>query len=206
MRQLTFAAFLSLDGVMQAPGGPDEDTSDGFAHGGWIVPYADGSGEVMGGALAQPFELVLGRRTYDIFAGYWPHVSQGAPHRGIADQFNGTVKHVATHHPTTLAWQHSQALGTDVVTALRDLKRAAGPDLLILGSSDLMQQLLATDLVDTLRLLVYPVVLGRGKRLFDGNALPSAFRLAASTTLPTGVLVTRYERDGAVKTGAFNPA
>ena len=190
---------------MQAPGGPDEDTSGGFTYGGWTVPFADGSGEVMGGALARPFELVLGRRTYDIFAGYWPHVPEGAPHRGIADAFNGTVKHVATHYPGTLAWQHSRALGEDVVTRLRELKVGDGPDLLVIGSSELMRQLLATDLVDEMRLLTYPVLLGQGKRLFDGNAQPAAFRLASSTTSPAGVIIARYVRAGEVKTGSFDP-
>ncbi len=203
MRKLTVAAMISLDGVVQAPGGPDEDSSDGFAYGGWVWPYDDPSVDVMGGALKQPFELVLGRRTYDIFAGYWPHVAEGAPHQFIADLFNGTTKHVATHHPETLAWQHSRALGPDIVAALRELKRGDGPDLLTQGSSDLVHQLLATDLVDELRLLVYPIVLGRGKRLFDDDAQASAFRLEASETSSTGVLITRYVRDGEVRTGSF---
>lgn len=203
MRKLTVAAFISLDGVVQAPGGPDEDRSDGFAYGGWIVPYRDGSGEVMGGAFARPFELVLGRRTYDIFAAYWPHVAEGAPHRGIADLFNGVAKHVATHRPATLAWQNSHALGPDVANAVRELKRADGPDLLTQGSSDLVRQLLATDLVDELRLLVFPILLGRGKRLFDDHVQASAFRLEESRTSPTGVLITRYAREGGVRTASF---
>lgn len=203
MRKLIVAAFISLDGVVQAPGGPEEDTSGGFAYGGWIWPYGDGSGEVMGGVFAQPFELLLGRRTYDIFAAYWPHVPEGAPHRGIADLFNGVAKHVATHHPETLAWQNSRALGADVVAAVHDLKRGDGPNLVTQGSSELVRQLLATDLVDELRLLVYPILLGRGKRLFDDRAQPSAFRLEASRTSSTGVLVNRYVREGAVRTGSF---
>jgi len=201
MRKLTVAAMTSLDGVMQAPGGPEEDSSDGFAYGGWAWPYADPGIEVMGGAFKRPFELVLGRRTYDIFAGYWPHVPQGAPHQHIADLFNGTAKHVATHHPTTLAWRNSHALGTDIAAAVRALKRGDGPDLITQGSSELVHLLLATDLVDELRLLVYPVLLGRGKRLFDDHTQASAFRLEESQTASTGVLVTRYVRDGAVRTG-----
>jgi len=203
MRTLIVAAMISLDGVMQAPGGPEEDTSGGFAHGGWEWPYAEEGGEAMGGAFSRPFELVLGRRTYDIFAAYWPHVPEGAPHRGIADQFNGVAKHVATHHPESLAWQNSRAMGPDIATAVRELKRGDGPNLLTQGSSDLVHQLLATDLVDELRLLVYPILLGRGKRLFDDDTQASAFRLEASKTSSTGVLISRYVRDGEVRAGSF---
>src|SRR6185437_2817869 len=148
MRKLIVPAFISLDGVMQAPGGPQEDISGGFAHGGWVWPYADESDEVMGGVFERPFELLLGRRTYDIFAAYWPHVAEDAPHRGIADLFNGTAKHVATHHPDTLEWRDRHALGSDIIATVRELKRADGPDLVTQGSSDLVHQLLATHLVD----------------------------------------------------------
>jgi len=203
MRKLIVAAMTSLDGVMQAPGGPEEDTSGGFANGGWTWPYADAKEDAMGGVFKHPFELVLGRRTYDIFAAYWPHVPKGAPHQHIADLFNGTTKHVATHHPGTLAWQNSRPLGPDIVGAVRTLKRADGADLLTQGSSNLVHQLLATDLVDELRVLVYPVLLGRGKRLFDDHTQASAFRLDASKTSSTGVLITRYVRDGEVRTGSF---
>ena len=203
MRKLIVPAFISLDGVVQAPGGPEEDTSGGFAYGGWVWPYADESSDVMDGVFTRPFELLLGRRTCDIFAGYWPHVPEGAPHRGIADLFNGVAKHVATHHPDTLGWQNSHALGPDVVAAVRELKRGDGPDLVTQGSSDLVHQLLATDLVDELRLLVHPILLGRGKRLFDERAQASAFRLEASKSSPSGVLVNRYVREGEVRTGSF---
>lgn len=203
MRKLIVAAFISLDGVMQAPGGPQEDTSGGFAHGGWVWPHAGESDEVMGGVFERPFELLLGRRTWDIFAAYWPHVAEGAPHRGIADKFNGTAKHVATHHPGTLDWQHSHTLGTDVTAAVRKLKRNDGPDLVTQGSSDLVQQLLATDLVDELRLLVYPILLGRGKRLLDDRSQAAAFRLEQSKATSKGVLVNRYVREGGVRTGSF---
>jgi len=203
MRKLIVPAFISLDGVMQAPGGPAEDTSGGFAHGGWVWPYADESDEVMGGVFERPFELLLGRRTYDIFAAYWPDVAEDAPHRGIADQFNGTTKHVATHHPDTLEWQNSHALGKDIAAAVRQLKRGDGPDLVSQGSSDLVHQLLATDLVDELCLLVYPILLGHGKRLFDDRAQVSAFRLEQSKATPKGVLVNRYVRAGEVRTGSF---
>lgn len=202
MRKLTVAAMISLDGVMQAPGGPDEDPSGGFALGGWVWPYADAGEAVMGGVLEQPLELLLGRRTYDIFAAYWPNVPQGARHQHIADLFNRGVKHVATHHPGTLDWRNSSALKPDTVAAVRELKRGDGPDLLTQGSSDLVRQLLATDLVDEFCLLVYPVLLGHGKRLFDDCTQASAFRLATSKTSATGVLISRYVRDGDVKLGS----
>ncbi|HTO56176.1 MAG TPA: dihydrofolate reductase family protein [Pseudomonadales bacterium] len=203
MRRLVVPTFISLDGVVQAPGGAEEDTSGGFRYGGWIVPFADGAEEAMGGVFSRPFELLLGRRTYDIFAAYWPRVTKGSWNQGIADLFNGAVKHVATHHPATLEWQNSHALGPNTAAGVRELKRADGPDLLTQGSSDLVRQLLATDLVDELRLLIYPVLLGRGKRLFDDDTLPSGFRLAESRATRSGVLITRYVRDGEVRTGAF---
>lgn len=205
MRKLIVAAMISLDGVIQAPGGPKEDTSCGFAHGGWVWPYSDESDETMDGVFSQPYELVLGRRTYDIFAAYWPHQSGEGEFGDIADGFNRTTKHVATHHADTLAWRHSHALGTDVVAALRELKQQDGPALVTQGSGELVRQLLATDVVDELRLLVFPLLLGQGKRLFDAHAQASAFRLDGSKTTPTGVLVNRYVRDGAVRTGSFEP-
>lgn len=203
MRKLIVAAMISLDGVTQAPGGPEEDTSGGFAYGGWVWPYADAGEDAMGGAFKHPFELLLGRRTYDIFAAYWPHVPEGAPYQDIADLFNGATKHVATHHPETLAWQNSRALGPDIAAAVRELKRADGPDLLTQGSSDLVQQLLAADLVDELRVLVFPVVLGRGKRLFGEDAAPAGLMLRKSVTSPSGVVIANYERAGEVRTGSF---
>ena len=200
MRKLIVAVMASLDGVIQAPGGPDEDRSGDFAHGGWVWPY-EGDDEAMDGLFSQPFALVLGRRTYDIFASYWPQVPSDAPHGGIADAFNAANKHVATHYPDTLHWHNSHSLGHDIVAALRELKRGDGPDLVTQGSSELLHQLLATDVVDELRLLVYPVLLGRGKRLFDDAAQASAWQLEASRTTASGVLVSRYVRDGAVRTG-----
>ena len=203
MRKLIVAAFISLDGVMQAPGGPQEDTSGGFAHGGWVWPYADESMDVMDGVFKSPCELLLGRRTYDIFASYWPHVPEGAPHRGIADLFNGTIKHVATHRADTLDWNKSRDLGSDIAATVRKIKRGDGPDLVTQGSSELVHQLLATALVDELRLLVYPVLLGRGKRLFDERAQASAFRLEHSKASSKGVQINRYVREGEVRTGSF---
>lgn len=205
MRKIIVAAFLSLDGVMQAPGGPGEDTTGDFSLGGWTVPYADEtSGESLSELFSRSFDLLLGRRTYDIFAGYWPHYPADGEARAIAKLFNGATKHVATHRPETLAWENSNALGEDVVASVRALKRQDGPDLLTQGSSELVHQLLATDLVDELRLMVYPVLLGKGKRLFDAHGQPSAFRLERSQGSPSGVVISRLVREGEVRTGSFD--
>ena len=201
MRKLIVAAFVSLDGVMQAPGGPDEDLANGFTFGGWIVPYADeATGQAVQDLFSQPFELVLGRHTYEIFAAYWPRVSDS---NAIARVFNRVPKHVATHRSGTLDWQHSHVLEGDLVAAIRALKRQDGANLLTQGSGDVVRQLLAAGLVDELRLQIYPVVLGHGKRLFDDSAQASAFTLARSTSSPGGVLITRYVRNGEVRTGSF---
>lgn len=201
MGKLIVAEHISLDGVIQAPGGPKEDPSGDFRLGGWTVPYADkGIGQAVQDLLSQPFELLLGRRTYDIWASYWPHVQAG---HAIADLFNSVPKHVATHRSDTLDWQNSHALESDLADAIRVVKRQDGVNLLTWGSGDMVRQLLAAGLVDELRLLIYPVVLGRGKRLFDDNAQVSAFTLAHSTSTPGGVLITRYVRSGEVRTGTF---
>ena len=205
MRKLIVAAFISLDGVMQSPGGPKEDPSGAFRLGGWIVPYADEAiDQAVQDLFSQPFELLLGRRTYDIFAAYWPRVRADSAGHAIADLFNSVPKHVATHRSDTLDWQNSHALEGDLATAIRALKHQDdGVNLLTHGSGDMVRQLLAAGLVDELRLLIYPVVLGRGKRLFGDNAQVSAFTLAHSTSTPRGVLITRYVRSGEVRTGAF---
>ncbi len=201
MRKLIVAEHLSLDGVIQAPGGPEEDPSDEFRLGGWEVPYDDDAiGQFLQDLFAQPFELLLGRRTYDIWAGYWPKVPAGNP---IADLFNSVPKHVATHRPDTLDWRNSHALKGELAGAIRALKNKKGANLMTWGSGDMLHQLLAAGLVDELWLLIYPVVLGRGKRLFDGGAQASAFTLAHSASTPGGVLITRYVRSGEVRTGTF---
>jgi dihydrofolate reductase len=211
MRKIVTGAFVSLDGVMQAPGGPEEDPTGGFRHGGWSTPHWDDAmNAAMGELFSAPFDLLLGRNTYDIFAAHWPFV-QADPTAGdfdklghdIAAMFNGITKHVATHSPDTLTWANSRWLGRDVAAAVRDLKETDGPTLLTQGSAQLLQTLLAADLIDELRLLVYPLVLGRGKRLFGEGTVPAAFRLTKSTTSSTGVLILRYERAGAVETGSF---
>ena len=204
MRKLIVAAFITLDGVMQAPGGPQEDTSGGFSHGGWIPPLADEAfGQAMQTLFSQPFELLLGRRTYDIFAGYWPHVEHQSDDRSLADLFNRVPKHVATHHPATLTWQNSHGLGSDVTGAVRALKQLDCDVLLTQGSGELVRQLLAAGLVDELRLLIHPLLLGRGKRLFGDDAQAAAFELVESTTTPKGVLLAHCVRSGEVLTGSF---
>ena len=182
MRKLHVAAFVSLDGVMQAPGGPEEDRSGGFVH----------------GFFARPKALLLGRKTYDIFAAHWPHQSDP-----FADSLNAMPKYVATRSPRPLDWTNSHAIGPEAVSAVRALKAEDGPDLLTQGSANLIQSLLKADLVDQFTLLIFPVVLGRGKRLFDGEAAPAGLQLLGSRTTDKGVVVARYERAGEVPSGSF---
>ncbi|EEA02408.1 bifunctional deaminase-reductase domain protein [Burkholderia sp. H160] len=204
MRKHIVSMFLSLDGVTQSPGAPTEDPSDDFRLGGWTVPYSDEAiTENVRDLLAQPFELLLGRRTYDIFASYWPHVPADSRSRGFADRLNPVAKHVATHRSDTLDWHNSHALKGELADAIRALKHQDGADLVTFGSSDMVRQLLAAGLVDELRLLIYPVILGHGRRLFGDDALASAFTLEHVTSTPGGVLITRYTRAGEVRTGAF---
>jgi dihydrofolate reductase len=204
MRKLIIAEHISLDGVIQSPGAPKEDPSGDFRLGGWIVPYAaDVIGQALQDLFSQPFELLLGRRTYEIFAAYWPRVRANSASHAIADLFNSVPKHVATHRSDSLDWQNSHALKGDLADAIRSLKHQDGANLLTWGSGDMVRQLLAAGLVDELRLLIYPVVLGRGKRLFGDNAQVSAFTLAHSISTPGGVLITRYVRSGEVRTGRF---
>jgi dihydrofolate reductase len=203
MRKLIVPAFVTIDGVIQSPGAPEEDVDGGFALGGWFWPYADEATDAMEDLFQRPFELLLGRRTYDNFAGFWPHVAKDSPLRATADLFNAAAKHVATHRTDALQWNRSRALGPDPVAAVRELKHSDGPDLLTQGSSGLVRQLLATDLVDELILVVVPILLGRGKRLFDEYAQPTAFQLVGSSTSTKGNVVIRYVRDGDVRTGSM---
>lgn len=205
MRKLIVAEHISLDGIIQAPGSPEEDPSGDFRLGGWTVPYADETiGQTVQDLISQPFELLLGRRTYDIWAAYWPHVRADSAAHSIADLFNSVPKHVVTHRPDTLDWQNSHALKGDLPEAIRALKREDGADLLTWGSGDMVRQLLAAGQVDELRLVTYPVILARGKRLFDDNAQASAFTVAHSTSTARGVLIARYVRSGEVQTGSFD--
>lgn len=211
MRKLIVGTFLSLDGVMQAPGGPQEDTSGGFKFGGWLVPLFDEKvGAAVGQTFGKPYDLLLGRRTYDIFAAYWPNVQKDTSAKdydaGTADMgraFDAAAKFVATHHPATLKWQNSTALGSDIIASIRDLKKTDGPDLVVQGSSELVRQLLAADVVDHLHLITFPVLLGHGKRLFDDSASPCGFTLEKTIVSDTGVIAAWYTRAGEVKTGSF---
>lgn len=201
MRKLIVSSFISLDGVMQAPGGPEEDRTGGFAHGGWTVEYWDEAmNEAMGRLLSVPVDLLLGRRTYEIFAAHWP-----ASREDEAAPLNLARKYVASRTLTQhdLAWEHSHLLEGDAAAAVAALKRESGPDLLVYGSANLVQTLLARDLVDEFQLLVFPVLLGDGKRLFAGGTLPRALQLVESRTSTTGVVMATYRPAGAVRTGSF---
>jgi len=199
MRKIIVLTFVSLDGVMQAPGGPEEDTSGGFKYGGWTVPYAHGSfSKIINKELSVPFDLLLGRKTYEIFAGYWP--KQTGP---IADPFNKAKKYVVSDKGVDLTWKESILINGDVVAKLKALKKADGPVFHVWGSSVLIQTLLKHDLIDELRLRTYPVTLGSGKRLFAEGTIPAAFELIDSQALPSGVTLANYKRAGKVKTGSF---
>jgi dihydrofolate reductase len=202
MRKVIVSAFVSLDGVMQAPGGPQEDTAGGFRFGGWTFPYFDESlGGTMGEMFQRPFDLLLGRRTYDIFAAHWPHVGEGDP---IGKLFGDVTKFVATRNPgLKLEWRNSRSLGSDAVAEVKRLKTTDGPDLLTQGSSDFIQTLFRRDLVDELTVLTFPVVLGGGKKLFQDGAAPQAFALTSHLASTTGVMVGKYARAGDVRTGSF---
>ena len=196
MRKLTVLEHISLDGVIQAPGGPDEDTSGGFALGGWIAPYSDA---VLGTALRRQmnaaFDLLLGRKTYDIWAPYWPH------HGDIWPGANAATKYVASRTMSSGAWQPSVFLNGDVAEEVAHIKQQPGPDLHVWGSSDLLQTLIRHDLVDTFWLMIYPITLGSGKRLFAGGTIPASFKVTAGEVTPGGVIVINYERTGAIMTG-----
>jgi dihydrofolate reductase len=205
MRRIVVATFTSLDGVMQAPGGAQEDPTGGFRLGGWTAPHFDAAlGESMGEIFGRPFDLLLGRKTYDIFAAHWPYVSD--PNDPIADLFNQVTKYVASRSKPKLAWQNSRLLGDDVVAALKQLKGEDGPDLLVQGSSVLLQTLWQNDLVDEFSVLIFPLVLGKGKRLFGDGVVPAGLKLTKATSYPTGVIVANYQPDGAVRTGDFQLA
>lgn len=199
VRKLLAAAFVSLDGVMQAPGGPEEDPTGGFQHGGWTFSYWDDViGDVMGGIFGQPYELLLGRKTYDIFAAHWPYI-QNDP---FAESLTNVRKYVATSSRAPLKWQNSVAIH-DVPKEVTQLKLEGGPTLLTQGSSQLLQTLLKHDLVDRFQLLIYPLVLGKGKRLFGAGTIPTALKVVDSKVSPSGVTILTYERDGAIKPGSF---
>jgi dihydrofolate reductase len=200
MRKLIVSTFLTLDGVMQAPGGPEEDDSGGFTHGGWSVNYWDEKmGEVMGAAMSVPFDLVLGRKTYDIFAAHWPHASEEEG----AKPLNDATKYVASRSRPTLEWSNSVPIEGDAAEGVAALKQGDGPELQVHGSGNLIQTLLRHNLVDEYRLWVFPLVIGSGKRLFSDGAVPAGLKLVSSTVSSTGVVIGTYEPAGEIVTGSF---
>jgi len=198
MRNVIVLSFISLDGVMQAPGGPEEDTSGNFKYGGWTVPYFDeASGNVMAEQMKAPFSLLLGRKTFEIWASYWPQHADGWP--GI----NEATKYVVSNTLLEHEWSNSVFLNGDAVEEIKKLKAQDGLPLQVWGSGNLIQTLLKHDLVDELWLKTFPITLGQGKRLFEDGTSPAAFTLEGTTTSPSGVIIANYKRAGEVKTGSF---
>ena len=196
MKKIIVLTFVTLDGVMQAPGGPEEDTSGGFEHGGWTVPYFDEfSGKVMSEQMSQRSDLLLGRKTFEIFASYWP------AHEADWPGINSVTKYVASKTLTTHKWNNSVFLKG--VEDIEKIKKQNGPDLQVHGSGNLIQTLLKHDLIDELWLKTFPLVLGKGKRLFADGTIPAAFKLTGSSVSPSGVIIANYVRAGEVKTGSF---
>jgi dihydrofolate reductase len=196
MRKIIVLSFITIDGVMQGPGGPTEDTSGNFTYGGWTVPYFDEFlGQTMTEQMGRPFDLLLGRKTFEIFASYWPQ--QESP-------INDATKYVASNTLTHHEWKESVFLNSKVlVDEIAKLKRQAGPDLQVHGSGQLIQTLLEHDLVDEFWLKIFPVTLGTGKRLFDKGTIPGAYTLVESKSSTSGVIVASFSRAGEVKTGSF---
>ena len=202
MRKLVVLSFVSMDGVMQAPGGPEEDRSGGFEYGGWTFPFFDETaGEIMDQQMTAPFDLLLGKFTYDIFANYWP---KQAENNSIRQVFDAATKYVVSHEPFDAPWDKSVVItGDDVCEQLERLKQDDGPMLQVHGSAELIQTLLEHDLVDELWLKTFPVTLGKGKRLFAGGTRPAAFKLVDSKVTGSGVIFASYARNGDVQTGTF---
>jgi dihydrofolate reductase len=199
MRELIVNTFLTLDGVMQAPGGPEEDPEGGFEHGGWMVGYWDEQlGEAKGATMSDPFDLVLGRKTYEIFAAHWPHTDDPG-----SEELNSATKHVASTTRDELEWQNSRLIEGDVADGVRALKGEDGPELQVHGSANLIQTLLEHGLVDEFRLQIFPLVLGQGKRLFDGGTVPAGLEPASSQVLPGGVIVATYRTGAEIRYGSF---
>ena len=198
MRKIVVLSFLSLDGVMQAPGGPQEDTSGGFTYGGWSFPYFDEfTGKIMEEQMGHPFDLLLGRKTFEIFASYWPqHKEEGA---GI----NNATKYVASNTLHESTWEKTVFLKGDVVAEIKKLKDQDGPELQVHGSGNFIQTLLKHDLVDEYWLKIFPVTLGAGKRLFAEGTIPAAFTLTESKSSPSGIIFANFKKSGDVKTGSF---
>ncbi len=197
MRKVMVLEHVSLDGVIQAPGGPDEDTSGGFAYGGWIAPYSDAMlGTVLRRQMNLPFDLLLGRKTFEIWAAYWPQHADEWPGANTA------TKYVASNTMTSHEWQPSVFLNGDIAEKVAKIKQEQGRDLHVWGSGNLLQTLIQHDLVDAFWLMIYPVTLGIGKRLFADGTMPMAFKVTESTVTPSGVIVANYERAGAITAGS----
>ena len=200
MRKIITTTFVSLDGVMQAPGGPDEDPTNGFKWGGWTFNYNDDmSGKIMNDFMSQPFDLLLGRRTYEIFAAYWPYEKEGP----VAESFNNTSKYVVSHNNVDLTWKNSNLISGDVVGELKKLKNQEGKDLWVYGSGNLIQTLLKNELVDKMYMWIMPVTFGRGKKLLEEGILAKAWKLTDVKTNTQGVIIASYEPAGEVKPGSF---
>jgi dihydrofolate reductase len=199
MRTIRIIEHVSLDGVIQGPGGPGEDTENGFTQGGWAFPHSsEEGGAAIDKAHGSQFDLLLGRKTYDIFAGYWP--KQTGP---MADSLNGARKYVATHRPDSLDWGPVESLGRDISAGIARVKAGEGPDLIVWGSSTLTPLLIAEGLADEVLLLVFPVLIGRGKRIFSDLVQPSGLHLIESKATSTGVILSTYKPAGAMRTGSF---
>jgi dihydrofolate reductase len=200
MRKIIVLEHISLDGVIQAPGGPQEDTSGGFAYGGWIASSSDAIlGELLRKQMNKPFDLLLGRKTFEIWAPYWPH------HGDIWPGVNIATKYVASNTITSSEWQPSVFLNGEIAEKVAHLKQQQGPDLHVWGSADLLQTLIRHDLVDVFWLMIYPLTLGVGKRLFAGGTLPAAFKVTEGQVTPDGVAVMNYERSGSIAPGSIQP-
>jgi dihydrofolate reductase len=201
MRKIIVLSFVTLDGVMQAPGAPQEDTSGNFKHGGWVAGYWDSFlGKVMSEQMGHPYDLLLGRKTYDIFAAYWPKAKDDPAASGL----NKAKKYVVSTKPRKLNWENSTLVTGNVPEEMKKLKKLDGPELQVHGSSNLIQTLLKHDLVDGFWLKIFPITIGHGKRLFGVDTIPAAFKLVESKTSPTGVIIATYRRDGDIKTGSFD--
>ena len=200
MRKLVVSTFMTLDGVMQAPGGPGEDPTGGFTHEGWSVNYWDDAmGQRMGESMGRPFDLLLGRKTYEIFAAHWPHATD----QPGADVLNNATKHVASRTLDRVDWANSELIEGDVPEQVARLKAEEGPEIQVHGSSNLIETLQRHDLGDEFRLMIFPLVLGTGKRLFADGTIPGGLRLVDSNASTTGVLMATYERAGEVEYGTF---
>ncbi|MPZ83981.1 MAG: dihydrofolate reductase [Actinophytocola sp.] len=207
MSKIVVDTFLTVDGVLQAPGAPDEDREGGFTHGGWQAPLFDeAAGEFVGEGFARIEGLLLGRKTYEIFAAYWPRIADDHPDAAAGQALNALPKYVASRTLTGVEWQNSTLLGDDVTAAVAKLREQQGGEIHVMGSGDLVQTLIRHDLVDEYRLMIFPVVLGTGKKLFAEGAVPTALELVESRTTPGGVVICVYRRAGEVTYGSFGPA